>query len=152
MVKLKSEIYKVGINPVIDPPHEVLELIFDQAGTSKGPIPVRGKLNGAEFVQTLVKFRGAWRLYTNGLMLKDSGLKVGDVARVYIEFDPRPRDVAVPPKLAERLRLDKKASAAFARLSPSRRKEILRYIGALKTAESIDRNVDRVISQLQDGS
>lgn len=149
MPRFLNAIYKIGINPVVDPPDSVMKIIFAQAGRSRGPIAVCGKLNGAEFVQTLVKYKGAWRLYINGPMLKSSGLKVGDVAKINIEFDPKPRDVAMPPALADGLRKDKKARAAFDNLPPSRQKEILRYIGSLKTEASIDKNVGRVIGHLR---
>jgi hypothetical protein len=76
-------------------------LVFAQAGKAKGPIPVRGTVNGADFIQTLIKYQGAWRLYINGQMLKDSGSKVGDTARFEIEFDPRPRDVSMPSHLKQ---------------------------------------------------
>jgi hypothetical protein len=62
MQKFSATIYKIGINPVVDPPDGVMTAIFAAAGRRKGPIPVRGRLNGAEFVQTLVRYRGAWRL------------------------------------------------------------------------------------------
>src|SRR5688572_11023224 len=128
MVKFSFKIYKIGINPVVDPPDEALTAVFEQAGRSKGAIPIRGSLDGAEFIQTLVKYQGAWRLYINGEMLKSSGLKVGDTATVEMAFDPRPREVPVPPKFARVLRADKRAKAEFDALSPSRQKEILRYL------------------------
>ena len=45
--RFKANIYKIGINPVVDPPDKILRAIFTQAGKNKGPIPVRGRLNGA---------------------------------------------------------------------------------------------------------
>lgn len=150
MPKFTAIIYKIGINPVVDPPNKVLLAIFKKAERSKGPIPVRGKLNGAEFIQTLVKFQGSWRLYINGPMLKDSGLAVGDTARIEIEFDSRSREVAMPKELVAALKNDEKAKAAFDDLSPSRRKEISKYIGGLKTAESVAKNIDRVIRHLRE--
>ena len=148
MPRFSAAIYKIGINPVVDPPDHMLKAIFAAADKSKGPIAVCGKINGAEFTQTLVKYKGAWRLYVNGPMLKASGLKVGDVAEVDIEFDPKPRDVPVPGKLAAALLKDKEASRTFDSLSPSRRKEIARYIGSLKSEEAIDRNVEKIIAHL----
>jgi len=149
MIKFTSEIYRLGINPVIDPPDDVLQLVFAQAGKAKGPIPVRGTVNGADFIQTLIKYQGAWRLYINGQMLKDSGSKVGDTARIEIEFDPRPRDVSMPSHLKAALGRDKKAKKAFGALSPSRQKEIFRYVNSLRTEESIARNVDKIIRQMK---
>lgn len=148
MVKFRSKIYVIGINPVVDPPERVLRSILAEAGKDKGPIPVRGTINGAEFVQTLVKYAGAWRLYINGIMLKDSGTALGERIEVEIEFDPRPRDVPMNVELAAALKANKTAKRAFESLAPSRQKEILRYIGSLKSIDTIAKNVDRVISQL----
>ena len=152
MYTFSATIYKIGINPVVDMPDEVLTAIFEQASRSKGPVPVRGTINGAEFLQTLMKYQGAWRLYINGPMLKDSGLSVGDIANIEIEFDPRPREEPMPPKLRAAVRKNANARKAFDLLPPSRRKEILRYINSLKSADSIERNVARVISQLSGSS
>jgi hypothetical protein len=145
----KAKIYKIGINPAIDPPSNVLTGLFETAGKEKGPIPVRGKIGGAEFTQTLVKFQGGWRLYVNGEMLRASGSKVGDEIEVEIEYDPRPRDVPMPVRLRDALRFDKKAKIAFAELTPSRQKEIFKYINSLRTEESIARNVEKILQQLK---
>lgn len=149
MQKFSAKIYKIGVNPVVDPPDNLLNSIFEQVGRSKSPIPVRGLLNGAEFIQTLVKYQGSWRLYINGEMLKASGLKVGDTAHVEIEFDSRSREVPVPKRFADALKNDTQAKTAYEKLSPSRQKEILRYLGFLKTDESLVKNVKRVISHLR---
>ena len=149
MIKFQSKIYKIGINAVVDPPGPVMKIIFAEASRSMGPIPVVGTLDGAQFIQTLVKYQGVWRLYINGPMLKASGLKIGDTANIQIEFDPRPRDVQMPPPLASAFQKNQKARAAFDKLTPSRQKEILRYIGSLKTQESIDENVSRILSHLR---
>ena len=149
MVKFSAKIYKLGINPVVDPAKEVLEGIFRQAGSSKGPIPVRGKLNGADFLQTLVKYEGKWRLYVNGEMLKASGLSVGDTGDFEIEFDPAERKVPVPPKFRVALDIDPRVAQAFDKLTPGRQKEILRYLNSMKSEEALERNIERVLDQLR---
>lgn len=149
MKRFEHEIQKIGINPVVDPPDEVLSALFAEAGRSKGPIPVSGTINGCPFIQTLVKYKGAWRLYVNGPMLKDSGLSVGDVATIEIEFDARPREVPMPAQFASALEQDKIAREQFDRLTRSRQKEILSYLGSLVTEEALLRNVDRVIKHLK---
>jgi uncharacterized protein YdeI (YjbR/CyaY-like superfamily) len=55
----------------------------------------------------------------------------------------------MPPKLKSALGRDNKARKAFGSLSPSRQKEIFRYINSLRTEESIQRNVDKIIRQLK---
>jgi hypothetical protein len=152
MPRFSATIYKLGINPVVDPPERVLSVIFKQAGRTKGPIPVRGKVNGAEFRQTLVKYAGEWRLYVNGVMLKASGTNVGDAVKIEIEFDPAPPVIAMPRALEQALARDRVARDVFASLAPSRQKEIVRYIGSLKSDDSIERNVDKVIQRLRNGA
>lgn len=149
MPRFSATIYKLGINPVVDPPKRVLNALFKKSGRSKGPIPVRGKLNGAEFQQTLVKYAGEWRLYVNGVMLKASGMKVGDEVRVEIEFDSSPPEFGMPKQLSLALGKDKTARFEFKKLPPSRQKEIFRYLGSLKSEASIEKNVRRVISHLK---
>ncbi|NOT48605.1 MAG: DUF1905 domain-containing protein [Acidobacteria bacterium] len=148
MNRFESKIKKIGINPVVDPPEDVLTALFEQAGKSKGPIPVCGNLNGAAFIQTLVKYAGKWRLYINGPMLADSGLKVGDTAKVEIAFDPRPRKVPMPALFRKALQNNAAAGKAFKDLTASRQKEILRYLGSLKTEKSLLRNVETIARQL----
>jgi hypothetical protein len=59
---------------------------------------------------------------------------------VEIEFDPEDKKIEPHPKLVEALRKNRTAAEAWDRLTPSRRWEIVRYIGSLKQEESIDRN------------
>lgn len=134
---------------MVDPPDDVLDAIFEQAGRSKGPIPVCGTVNGAGFIQTLVKYQGAWRLYINAEMLKASETALGETVDIEIEFDSRPRDTPMPPTLAKALKKDKTAKAAFERLSVSRQKEICRYINYLKSEDAVNRNVERILMHLR---
>jgi len=148
MKSFSAKIFKIGINPCVVVPAYVLKFLFFQAGKSKGPIPVKGKLNGAKYIQTIVNYKGAWRLYINGKMLKDAGLLNGDRAQVDIEFDPVPRTIPMHPKLARALKQNKEAMAAYQMLSPYRRKEIVRYISNLKSEESIIANIEKAIRHL----
>ena len=143
-----AKISKIGMNPYVGIPEEVLNSIFEQAGKARGPIPVRGTVNRKPFTQTLVKYRGAWRLYINGIMRESAGIDVGDQAHIQLEFDPTPRMEPIHPKLVYALGKNKSAKAAFERLNPSRRKEILRYLNSMKTKESLKRNIDKVLRHL----
>jgi uncharacterized protein YdeI (YjbR/CyaY-like superfamily) len=81
-------------------------------------------------------------------MRREAGIDVGDTATVEIEFDPEPRIVPIHPKLARALSRNKEAKAAFEQLTPSRRKEILRYLNSMKTDESLLRNIEKVVQHL----
>jgi hypothetical protein len=148
MKSFTSKIFKIGINPCMIVPAGILKILFLAAGKSRGPVPVRGKLKGAPFIQTVVRYSGAWRLYINGKMLADAGVRNGDTVRVEIEFDDRPRTISMHPELVNALKKNKKANDAFKKLSPYRQKEIIRYISHLKTEESVSRNVDKAIRHL----
>lgn len=84
----------------------------------------------------------------NGPMREAAGIDTGDIANVEIEFDPRPREEPVPDRFFEALKADKDAQAEFDKLSPSRKKEILRYLNSMKTGESLIRNVEKIICHL----
>lgn len=145
-------------NPYVTPPEQILEKIFSRAGKNKGPIPVKGKLDGAQFKQTLVKYMGAWRLYINGIMLKSAGIKlrdgeihkvVGTKVAIEIQYDSASRQIPLHTKLAAALSKDKAAKKAYDVLAPYRKHEINRYLGFLKTENSIDKNISRIIKHLK---
>ncbi|MEL6250989.1 MAG: YdeI/OmpD-associated family protein [Bacteroidota bacterium] len=135
-------------NPFVYLPTEILQAIFEQAQQDKGHIPVRGAINGKAYQQTLVKYSGAWRLYINMKMLKDSPRRIGEEVQVEIEYDPSDRSIIPHPKLLTALDENEEAKAVFDRLSPSQQKEVIRYIAQLKSEESVDRNVKRAINFL----
>jgi transcription termination factor Rho len=140
-------IAKIGINPCVQVPGRVT----DQLEAVKGFIYVRGKINGFAFVQTLVPVKnGPYRLYVNGPMLKGAHAQTGDTVKFSIEANPHPekRTPAILPAFKKRLAKEKLA-VSFKNLTPSRRKEILKYMGFLKTPESVERNIAKVIAQLK---
>ena len=81
-------------------------------------------------------------------MLKNSPKRGGEVVDVTIDFDPTDRTIKPHPKLLNALKENPAAKKVFDNLSPSRQKEIARYISFLKTSDSVDRNVTRAISFL----
>lgn len=139
----------IGVNPYVPPPRTVLSALFARSGKRKGPIPVQGTIDGHPFVQTLVKYAGRWRLYVNGPMMRATRRTVGERVEVRIDFDPRERTTPMPVALEAALRMNPRASEAFRALPPSRRKEIMRYIGRLKSTAAIERNVARAIGFLE---
>lgn len=138
----------IGINPFVFVPDDILEQIFNQSATRKGAIPVKGTINGSPFTQTLIKYAGAWRLYINMKMLRDSPRRVGEEIQVVIGFNPDKKEEPIHPALEKALLNNKKAKAVFEGLSPSSQKEITRYIAQLKTASSVEKNIIRAINFL----
>jgi hypothetical protein len=148
MIFFKVEIEIIGINPFVFVPDKILRELFKQAGKSKGHIPIHGTINGQQYKQTLVKYKGDWRLYINTFMLKNSPKRIGEMIEISLEFDPSDRSVKPHPKLTTAFKKNPSAKKMFDKLSPSRQKEIIRYISFLKTEESIERNVKRTIAFL----
>ena len=138
----------VGINPFIFVPAEILNRLFSEAGKDRGHIPICGILNDVSYRQTLVRYRGYWRLYVNTKMLPNSPKRIGETVRATIQFDRADRTIAPHPQLVRALRINKKAKGVFDSLPPSTQKEIVRYISSLKSEESIKRNVERAIGFL----
>jgi hypothetical protein len=101
--KFNAVIEIIGINPFVCIPENILEEIFKQAGRNKCPIPIIGKINNNPYKQTLVKFKGLWRLYINTTMLKNSPNKIGENIILTIAFDPNERIIKSHPKLLEAL-------------------------------------------------
>ena len=149
MPPFTARVRKFDVNPYVAPPRKVLEDLFRQSGRDRSPIPVRGTLNGVPFVQTLVRYAGAWRLYLNTAMRRATGLDVGDDVRVDVRFDARPRVYPVPAALKRALGVRPADAKAFRALPPYRRREIARYIGSLKNEASIARNVAKVLRVLK---
>jgi hypothetical protein len=142
----RAKIYKVGINPCVEVPRTITRRMTPQ----RGYIPVRGHIDNYPFEQTLVPVKdGPYRLYVNGLMLKGSGAKVGDTSIFKIEqTTARRKDVMMPTDLRSKL-VRAKLLFTFEQLTPSRQKEILRYLNYLKTPQAKKRNIDKVLSFLK---
>lgn len=148
MIPFKARIEIIGINPFVYVPEPFLEDLFHKSGKNKGPIPIKGTINGNAYQQTLVKFSGEWRLYINIQMLPRSPKRIGEEIEITLEFDPADRTIHPHPKLVQALKENTKANEVFLSLQPSLQNEIVRYIANLKTEESVERNVVKAINFL----
>lgn len=147
--KFTARLEIIGINPFIFIPGEVLQEIFEASGKHKSPIPVKGTVNGLKYQQNLMKYVGEWRLYVNLTMLKDSPKRIGELLEISIEYDNSDRSIPIHPKLDQAIRENPVTLYNFENLIPSRRLELVRYINNLKTEESIQRNIDKIIRHLK---
>ncbi|MGE0590167.1 MAG: YdeI/OmpD-associated family protein [Cyclobacteriaceae bacterium] len=148
MMTFEAKIKIIGINPFVFVPAKILTALFKAHGKDKGPIPIKGKINGVGYKQTLVKYCGDWRLYINTTMLKNSPDRIGEGVKISIDYDRADRTISPHPKLLQALNNNPKAKKKFDSLPPSLQKEIIRYISFLKTEASIDRNVTKAINFL----
>ena len=148
--QFRARIYEVGINPCVKVPIRITR----QMSPAKGYIPIVGKIDGHDFRQTLCPVKNAaYRLFVNGPMLKGAGIALGDTVSFIIAQDFVPREKTYPMLKELKIKLDNNnLHSAFAALTPSRKKEILRYLNYLKTQEALSRNIEKIISNLKKSS
>ncbi len=139
--RFSALIYKIDINYAVDVPHHV-----SKAFGIRGNIPVKGSINGLPLRATLVPIgEGRHRLFLNGETRKALGAGEGDTVEVSVGIDMEPRTRPIPPMFQEALDKDPGAKAAWDKLPPSHKKEILAYLNNLKSPESLKRNIDKAI-------
>ncbi len=94
---------------------------------------------------------GGFFLYLHGNLRRASGTAVGTRVCVEVAFDHDYRGGPAEPLPAwfrKPLAENRRASAAWKDLSPSRQKEIVRYLRNLKTPQAQERNVRRALEAL----
>lgn len=148
MSVFKAKLEIIGINPFVFVPDEILRNLFAEAGVDKGYIPISGKVNGKDYNQTLLRYKGEWRLYINTQMLPNSPKRIGEILELSVVFDPEDRSLLPHPELEQALLENEEAKTVFDRLAPSKRKEIIRYISFLKTDDSRRKNIEKAIGFL----
>ncbi len=129
-----------------------------RAGTQTGwrkPLPVLLRINGKPDAQCRTNMMpagdGSFYLYLNGDVRAQAGVSVGDRVRVQIEFDATYRSGpqhSMPGWFREALKQNPNARKNWDVLIPSRKKEILRYLAALRTSEARSRNLARAMRML----
>jgi hypothetical protein len=134
------------VNPYVDVPSVVSRAFAGYARA--GRIAVSGTLNGEDIRATLIPIRnGGHRLFVNGGMRAATGVRVGD--RVTFELRAARLEAVRPPSdLAQSLRRRRGAREAFDALSPSHRRELVRYIDDARTPSTRARRIGKTIDHL----
>ena len=119
------------------------------------PIPVLIKINGKPDKYWLINLiptgKGSFYLYLHGKVRKESNTKVGDRVHVEILFDSKYRggpSSPIPRWFQIELNKNGKANESWNKLTPSRKKEIIRYLLMLKSDEARKRNLVQAINVL----
>lgn len=141
-----------GINPFIAVSASRAEAL--KPGWRK-PLPVLLRINGepadAWRTNMMPAGDGSFFLYLNGIVRAEAGVSVGDQVRVEVEFDASYRSGPphpMPPWLRQALKENPKAWKNWIALSPSRKKEVLRYLAQLKSPEARARNLNKALHVL----
>ena len=113
---------------------------------------VRGRVNGAPFRSSLMKYGGVFHLGIQKATLTAAGVGEGDRVEVTIEADnePLPTD-AVPEDLGRALASVTTAAAAWKELAPARRRGYVGQVISAKQAETRVRRIAKIIDELRGG-
>ena len=117
-------------------------------------MPVLVRLNGGDpawRINMMPAGDGAFFLYLDGRLRRRAGGDVGDEVTVSVAFDPDytagPQHAA-PPEFVAALGRDPDIKARWDSLTPSLRKEVLRYLANLKSDAARTRNIEKAIRVL----
>jgi hypothetical protein len=152
LLRFRGVIKIRGINPYI---HVNAKLASRLKKDWRKPLPVSVRINGqpkkAWHINMMPAGDGSFYLYLQNNVRKASGTRVGDRVAVQLSFDDEYRSGPVhelPRWFAAALSKNHQAKKAWNGLIPSRKKEILRYFAALKSAEAKARNLKRAMEAL----
>ena len=119
------------------------------------PLPVLLKVNGGPRtpwrINLMPRGDGSFYLYLHGGVRRTSKTKVGDTVSVELSFNAKYRggpEQRLPDWFRKPLAASRKATAAWKELTPSRKKEIVRYLVRLKSSEARTRNLKRALDAL----
>ncbi len=143
-ISYDTVIRALGNNTGIEVPAEVL----DELGGGRRP-PVKVTVGSYAFRGTVGSMSGLALISFSKAHRMASGLAGGDSVTVVLEVDQAPREVEVPPDLADAL-VEHGLTPAFEGLAASRRKEYVRQVNEAKAAQTRARRIDRVIADLTD--
>ncbi|MCV7171866.1 DUF1905 domain-containing protein [Mycobacterium manitobense] len=137
-----TTILQDGNNTGIEVPAEVV----DALGAGKRP-PVVVSVNGYRYRSTIAPMGGKFLIPFSAQRRAESGIGGGDVVEVTLTLDTAPRIVEVPADLAAAL-AESDLTAAWDKLSPSRRKAHVTSVEGAKTAETRARRIAAVVTAL----
>lgn len=120
-------------------------------GEGKKRFPVVATVNGYAWRTSVASMGGEFLVGLSKAVREAAGVERESEVEVALELDAAPREVEVPPALAEALEGDPEARAKFDALAFTHRKEYARWIDEAKRAETRDRRVVKALEMLREG-
>lgn len=122
------------------------------AGLGSGRRPaVHVTINGHTYRSTVAAMGGRFLVPLSAENRAGAGVAAGDEIEVGLELDTEPRQVSVPPDLAEALSRAPEAKRFFESLSYSRQLRYVLQVEGAKKAETRQRRVAVTITRLTNG-
>lgn len=119
-------------------------------GAGKRP-PVTVTINGYSYRSTVAPYGGVFMLPLAAEHRTAAGIAAGDEVEVELELDTEPREVTIPPDVAEAFAADPAANDAFVKLSYSHKRRHILAIEDAKTPETRQRRIAKAIAMLREG-
>jgi hypothetical protein len=151
-LRFSATILQRGVNPYV--PVSAAQAARLQPGLRR-PMPVLVTVNGKPDppwrINMMPAGDGGFLLYLHGAVRKASGTAVGDRVRLTMAFDAAYRGgpAELPSWFEAALAKDRTARANWGKLTPSRQKEVVRYLAALKSEAARQRNLERALAVLR---
>jgi hypothetical protein len=138
-----ASIYKVGVIRYVDVPREISKKFGSAAH-----VPVIGTVEGVPVRTTLVsRGKGSYRMAIHGDIRKKLRVDSGAVVEIAIQVDEESREPELPPALVLALRNAPKAQRRFRAVTTALRRQIVRYLIAVKSQEALERRVTRFVAR-----
>ena len=126
---------------------EVPDDVVAALGKGKRP-PVKVSLNGYTYRTTVAVMGGVFMLPLSAENREAAGAKAGDTVELTLALDTEPRTVEVPADLAAALAQVPDATATFAALAYSMRKEHVREVESAKAQATRERRIAGIVAKL----
>ena len=111
-------------------------------------VPVRGKINGAQFRSTVMRTGGSYMMAVNKQLREAAHTKGGDTVTVEMQRDTQPRIIEPTEDLAKALNENPAAKAVWEKLSYTHKKEFVLVIEEAKRPETRARRIEKTIGEL----
>ena len=122
-----------------------------EVGEGRKAFPVQATINGYTWAGRVSRMGGEFLLGMRREVREAARAEAGDEVTVTIALDEAPREVEVPPALAQALEGDTAAKAKFDALAFTHRKEFAQWIAEAKKNETRERRVAQALQMLREG-
>ena len=153
-LRFRGKIEINGINPYL---HVSAARAAKLKNGWRKPMPVLVRVNGKPDTPWRINMMpigdGGFYLYLHATVRRESGSSLGDTVSVEVSFDHgyRGGPAKIPTWFKQALRDDAAAQRGWGALTPSRQKEIVRYLASLKSPAAQQRNLVKVLHVLGGG-
>ncbi|HEY3902586.1 MAG TPA: YdeI/OmpD-associated family protein [Streptosporangiaceae bacterium] len=147
---------QIQFTALLQPRGPAAAVVLDDAqvavvGEGAKRFPVTATVNGFTWRTSVTRMGGEFALGFPREVREKAGVQAGDEIEVILALDAAPREVKVPPILAQALAADPVAATAFERMAFTHRKEYVRWVTEAKKDETRQRRVEQAVTMIRDG-